>query len=230
MLIIADKKIPAQAKQKLEEYGELVLLETSGITEESISGHPDIFFCKAGDEFIIAPNLPVTYKSKLAQHHIRFIEGKTPVGITYPAAAAYNAVLTENFLIHRLDATDAAIHERCTTQKKINVKQGFSRCSMLPLKNDCFITSDGGIYKTIVGEGLQLLYVSPKDILLPGQNYGFFGGTCGVAGEKVFILGSLSHFAEGEKVHSFLTELGYEIIELYDGLLFDGGSLLVITD
>ena len=44
MLIIADNRIPLEAKNKLEKYGKLVLLKTSGITENSISGHPDIFF------------------------------------------------------------------------------------------------------------------------------------------------------------------------------------------
>ena len=44
MLIIADKKILEQAKTNLQKYGDLFLLETKGITAESISGHPDIFF------------------------------------------------------------------------------------------------------------------------------------------------------------------------------------------
>jgi hypothetical protein len=43
----------------------------------------------------------------------------------------------------------------------------------------------------------------------------------------VFFIGNLSHFPEGEKVRQFLSS--YEIIELYDGPLVDGGSLIFIS-
>ena len=70
MLIIADKKIPDKAKINLQKYGELVLLETRGITEESISGHPDIFFFSSQKEIIIAPNLPSIYRELLHEKNI----------------------------------------------------------------------------------------------------------------------------------------------------------------
>jgi len=63
MLIITDKKIPEQAKINLSKYGEHILLETSKITDESISGHPDVFFCKTLKKLIIAPNTPFFYKN-----------------------------------------------------------------------------------------------------------------------------------------------------------------------
>ena len=62
MLIIADKRIPNEAKNNLQRFGELVLLKTSGITEESISGHPDIFICEAAGKIIVAPDLPFDIK------------------------------------------------------------------------------------------------------------------------------------------------------------------------
>ncbi len=65
MIIIADNRIPQLAKKKLEAYGDIVLLETKGITYDAISNHPDIFFCKINDVLIIAPNLPKRYKKML---------------------------------------------------------------------------------------------------------------------------------------------------------------------
>ena len=229
MLIIADKKIPKQAKANLLKYGKLVLLETSGITEESISGHPDIFFCKTPEKLIIAPNTPIIYKNNLLKNNIPFVEGKQNVGAEYPSAARYNVVITENCLIHRTDITDLSILEQCENLKKINVKQGFTRCSLLPLKNNYFITSDEGIHRTLIEQEYNSLYVIPNDILLNGHKYGFFGGVCGVYENKIFILGSFNYFSEGEKVKLFTNKLGYEIIELYDGPLFDGGSIFFIS-
>ncbi len=225
-MIIANNRSPEQAKEKLLGFGNVMFLETEGITYKAISGHPDIFFCRINDKLIVAPNLPVKFREELNNHSIEFIVGEKSIGIKYPETAFYNAVVTENYLIHNLKYTDNAILEATGNLKKINVNQAYARCSLLPLPGNKFITSDRGIEKILNNEGLEILYVSPKDILLPGFEHGFFGGTCGVFENKLLILGSLKHFKDGEKTRQFLDKANMEIVELYDGPLFDGGSLL----
>jgi hypothetical protein len=229
MLIIVDKKIPEEARINLQKYGELVLLETTGITEESISGHPDIFFFSTQNELIVAPNLPDSYKGLLRERKITFKEGSKNVEEKYPEAAHYNAVVTDKYIIHRADISDSEIIESTKHLQQIHVRQGFARCSLLPLRENNFITSDNGIYEALVKQGMQVLLVSPENIILPGHQYGFFGGTCGIVENTVFFLGSLSQYCDGEKVRIFLKNLGYKITELYNGPLFDGGSLLFIS-
>ena len=60
------------------------------------------------------------------------------------------------------------------------------------------------------------------------MKHGFFGGACGVHENKVFILGHLDKFKDGDKVRNYLKDLDYKIIELFDGQLFDGGSILFL--
>lgn len=230
MLIIADKKIPEDAKRNLQNYGELILLETNGITEESISGHPDIFFFNSPDKLIITPNLPESYKILLRKKNISFKAGKQRVEESYPIAACYNAVVTENFLIHRIDISDMEILDSARHLNHIQVRQGFTRCSLLPLRDNNFITSDKGIYDKLVQQRMQVLQVNPHQILLPGHSNGFFGGACGIYNDCVFFLGSLTQFSDGKIVKMFLEKLGYNIIELCDGPLFDGGSVLFIAN
>jgi len=229
MLIIVDKKIPEEARINLQKYGELVLLETKGITEESISGHPDNFFLSSQKELIVATNLPQAYKELLREKKVSFKEGSFNVEEKYPEAAHYNAVVTDNYFIHRADISDPEIIESTKHLQQIHVSQGFTRCSLLPLRENNFITSDKGIYETLVKRGMQVLLVSPVNIILPGHAYGLFGGTCGIYDNTVFFLGSLAHHCDGEKIKIFLKNLGYNIIELYDGPLFDGGSILFIS-
>ncbi|MFU8843081.1 MAG: DUF6873 family GME fold protein, partial [Bacteroidales bacterium] len=62
----------------------------------------------------------------------------------------------------------------------------------------------------------------------PGFKNGFFGGTCGVVDDIVFFMGSLKKFGDGGAVRNFLEVLNYRVVELYDGQLFDGGSLQFI--
>jgi len=250
MLIIIDKKLAANSKIVLSSYGELMELETEGITYPAISGHPDIFFCQAPGKLFVAPNLPQRYFDQLEEHRIDFITGKLPVGPEYPASARYNAVATENYLIHNFRITDPSITRTLESLEKVHVEQGYCRCNLLPLRDGNFITSDKGMYKFQISNfkfqiskgkefpnstfSIQhstfpdVLYVSPESILLEGFPHGFFGGCCGVWKDKVFINGSLSMHTDGEKIREFLGLLNYHIIGLSENPLTDVGSIFFI--
>lgn len=226
MLILADKRIPKKAKSKLKKYGEVLFLETNRITYPAISGHPDIFFCKTGNNLIVAPNTPEHIKSELLENQICLIEGESLIGDKYPETACYNAVITNNILIHHQKYTDTLIRRNSKELAFVHVSQAYTRCNLIPLKANRFITSDKGIEKNLADKGYTVLYVNPKGILLPGFENGFIGGTCGIYQNKIFFLGSLEYFREGDIIRNFLSD--YEIVELYDGPLFDGGSLIFV--
>lgn len=227
MVILANKNIPKQALQTLSGYGELLLFETKAITYQAISGHPDVFFCFNKDTLVSAPNVPDDFTCKLSKLNIHLEEGYEPVGIKYPDTARYNCVVTDDFLIGNKEVIDKKILEQTAGKEFIHVKQGYTRCNLLPLVGNRFITSDKGIEKVLAKKGIEVLYVNPESIQLPGFDHGFFGGCCGVTGNTVFIVGSLNHFPEGVKIREFLA--GHEIIELYNGPLFDGGGLTFLT-
>ena len=209
MLIVIDKRIPLQAKLKLKTFGELLELETIGITYDAISGHPDIFFCQTPDNIlIVAPNLPECYFKILSNNNISFIIGEKEVGNKYPSTAHYNMVATDKYLIHNTKYTDRTILDQNKDKTIINTKQAYTRCNLISLGDNSF--------------------VSPLDVELPSFDHGFFGGVCGVYKEKVFINGSFNYHRQGKEIIDFITTLGYSIIELYDGNLYDGGSILFI--
>ena len=137
-------------------------------------------------------------------------------------------VVTDNLLIHNLLITEPVIKTKAGTRKQIHVNQGYTRCNLLPLPDDVFITSDKGIYTVLTKERLDVLYVNPDGILLDGFPNGFIGGVCGVKDDVVFIAGSLSAYKEGQRIRDFLALHDLTPIELYDGPLFDGGSILFI--
>jgi hypothetical protein len=140
----------------------------------------------------------------------------------------YNVAVNDKYLVHRLENTDPVILENCHFLKKIAVKQGYSRCNMLLLKEDHYLTSDQGIDKALQNAGLTGLYIPSESIVLPGFPNGFIGGAMGLHENSVYLIGSLKHLPGGEVVAAFLKRLDYEIVELYDGPLFDGGGILFI--
>ncbi|MGE5353068.1 MAG: DUF6873 family GME fold protein [Acidobacteriota bacterium] len=230
MQIIIDRKMPEKAKGSLKSFGNLIELETSGITYDAISGHPDIFFFKTSSRLIAAPNLPPEYLKILHEKGINYLLGSSPVGMKYPDSARYNAVSNGKYLIHRSDITDKEILAHSKEKEILNVSQGYCRCSLLPLESNSFVTSDEGICKSLKAKGLNVLLVSSADVLLPGFSRGFFGGTCGVWNGKVFIAGSLKYHKEETEIKAFLKSHGYGTVELYDGPLFDCGSILFLDE
>jgi hypothetical protein len=228
MLIIVDKKIPGEAKEKLMAYGTLIELETEGIVYPAISGHPDIFFCKTPQMLIVSPSLPDNYLEQIKESKLDYITGHLASSIQHPASVHYNAAVNDHYLVHRLEFTDPVILQNCHTLKKIPVKQAYTRCNLLLLKDDHYITSDRGIHKNLQRSGLEGIFVSPEGILLPGFPNGFIGGAMGLLNDTVFIIGSLALYAEGEAVRKFLEDQKYRIVELYQGPLVDGGGILFL--
>ncbi|MBZ0198530.1 MAG: hypothetical protein K8H86_01595 [Ignavibacteriaceae bacterium] len=229
MLFIVNKDIPAAALKKLEKFGETIVFETIGITYPAISNHPDIFFCVVDDKLVYAPNIHEHYIDQIKNGGFDSIAGSSKIGCEYPSTAKYNAAATNNYFIHNKNLTDETITKLCLNKKLLDVKQGYTRCNLLALKNNNFITSDRGIEKKLIDEKLPCLFVQSDDISLPGFKHGFFGGACGVFDDNVFILGNLKNLYDGQNVKYFLEQLEYNIIELNDGNLFDAGSILIIN-
>jgi hypothetical protein len=251
MLIIVDHRIPQEAKKSLQSLcpslqATLIELETTGLVYPEISGHPDIFICKTPQTLVVSPNLPERYFAVFAEQRIRFVKGHFTAGeltgvktethlppnlrsrkkLESKANTGYNAAVSEDLLVHRLEYTDPIILENCHYLKKIPVKQGYTRCNLLLLKEGHYITSDNGIDTALKNAGFQGIFTDPEKTVLPGFPNGFTGGAMGIHENCIYLIGSLSYIPEGSTIAEFAAALGYRITELYDGPLFDGGGIL----
>lgn len=227
MCIIADARLPGEVLRSLNAYGEVVPFASRHITYDAISGHPDIFFCQVRGKLIVAPNTPAEVYNALKKHHIATAPGSQTVGAQYPESAAYNAFTNARYLLHNTKHTDAAITLHCKELEAIHVNQAYTRCNLVEAAG-LYITSDKGIEKTLRSYSPDVFFVDPKSILLPGKAHGFFGGCTGIWNDRLLLTGCCSHFQEGPELKAELALRGMEIIELYDGPLFDGGGILVL--
>jgi len=227
MLIIADARFPERVLKNLEQFGQVLPFASQGIVYEAISGHPDIFFCQTPGALVAAPNTLAGILNKVKKTGINLVLGRLPVGSAYPDSARYNAFVGSGCLVHRPEITDPAIADQLKGMKTISVAQGYSRCNLVEA-GGLFITSDRGIEKALRKAGKETFYVEPAPIKLPGQKNGFFGGCAGVYQNHLLLAGSVKHFPEGPALKESLKNKGVEIVELYDGPLWDGGSILVI--
>ena len=137
--IIADSRMPEEAKRNLKKLGDVLFLNPTDITYKSISAHPDIFFFKTKDGLVYAPNAPKRIVKELKKRKIKLTEGKKEVGRKYPDTVPYNAVGIGDTLIHNLKHTDETILS--LYENHIHVNQGYTRCNLVALKENVFITS-----------------------------------------------------------------------------------------
>lgn len=231
--IIASSTMPSEARENLSKLGEVLWLEPSDKAYPSISSHPDIFFfCyneRYCDTVICAKNVHINFPEGIMKEI-----GMKNVGNAYPETVPYNAVGIGNILIHNLNYTDEKIldlYRKISTKSvQLNVNQGYTRCNLLALDERNFITSDFGIKRVLEDNGCNVFYVDPHQVTLPGHDYGFFPGCCGLVDDCVVVCGSLKHLKECKELKKFIRRNNMRIIELYDGELVDVGSIFFIQN
>ena len=252
--IIADGRMPEEAKKNLKKLGDVLFLNPTETTYKSISAHPDIFFFQTEDGLIYAPNAPKKIVKELKKRKIKLTEGKKEVGKKYPETVPYNAVGIGETLIHNLKHTDSTILS--LYENHIHVNQGYTRCNLVALNENAFITSmedykttrlqdykevtetqrhrdaeccasTGSATEELKAHGSQLtaLYIDPRQIKLEGHDHGFFPGCCGVWKNNLVVCGSTKNLKEKEELDKFLKDNNFNLIELYDGELVDVGSI-----
>ena len=196
---------------------------------EAINGHTDIQLNILNkNTLIINKNINLSFKELLKTKNINFIESNSTLSSKYPSNISLNAYITDNYLVHNLKFTDKKILEYCKNKKTINVNQGYTKCSILPLREKVIITNDTGIYNTLKNEGFDILLLPFGDIELSGFNYGFIGGVGGmISNDSMAFFGSLDNYAFGNEVKKFLYKYDIKPIYLSNTKLIDRGSLLV---
>ena len=196
---------------------------------EAINGHTDIQLnILNNNTLIVNKNINLSFKELLKTKNINFIESDSTLLSKYPSNISLNAYITENYLVHNLKFTDKKILEYCKNKKSINVNQGYTKCSILPLREKSIITNDTGIYNILKNENFDILLLPFGDIELTGFNYGFIGGVGGmISNDSMAFFGSLDNYAFGNEVKKFLYKYDIKPIYLSNTKLIDRGSLLV---
>jgi len=226
-IAIIDARAPQKAIKTLQQYCDVFLLRSENITYDAISCHPDIFIFQGKNELIIAPNTPEDLIATLHQKGVSFTFGNSEVGKELENSTYYNCIKTHSHIFHKQGFTDKVILES-TKNNIINLPQAYTRCSMIALNEKAFITSDKGIEKVLMQNGFECFYVNPSTIHLPPYKHGFIGGCMGLWNNSLFIIGNLQTLENGNELRQFIQQQKLEIVELYNGNLYDGGGIFFL--
>ncbi len=228
MIAIVDARAPRAAIERLGQEFETVLFQTHDQTYSEVSGHPDIFMFQHGRTIIAAPNTPSGILGAVRRSGAELIVSQSAAGALLSDSTYFNCCATESFWMHKPACAAPEVAQLCIGKTFVALPQAYTRCTTAALSDRCIISSDAGVCTALSRSGLQPLLIDPSEISLPGFRYGFFGGTCGWVGAKLYFLGNIREHSWGAALDTFLSMHGIEPVCLCNGKLYDGGGVFFV--
>ncbi len=232
MIAIIDARQPRAVRDALMERGfDIIELPAFSRLPVPVSGHPDmLIFAACGTLFTHSEYYPVA-RSQIdkivAELNLNLVlcdDGITP---EYPCDVRFNLALVGGHVIGRRDSAAHHIVEFCSRQNIdfIDVRQGYSKCSVCVVSDAAVITADRGIARAARNAGIDVLEVSHCSVSLPGYDTGFLGGASGADTGNVYFSGNLAAHPDARVIESFCHRHGKNAVSLSSEPLFDGGTM-----
>lgn len=193
--------------------------------------HPDMLTCYLGNGRIVIPKSENTSQIKFNHFGIQTISSKYFLENQYPKDAACNVLSIADHIFYNPRSADQEILRQCFSQRHHKVSQGYTRCSVAVVNATSVMTADRGLSKVMQQAGFRVLELEPGYIQLPGYNYGFIGGCCGLIAPNILAFtGSLNTHPDGDRIKQFLRKEKVDFIELSEGPLRDIGGLIPLKE
>lgn len=167
-------------------------------------------------------------KNEFSNHHldITFTKGKI-TEFKYPDCVKLNFALVGNNSIGCFKYCDENILKALESYKKINVSQGYAKCSTAIVGENAIITSDVSIYKTAQLYGIDCLKISEGNIYLCERYGGFIGGTCCLIDKNTLAFtGDIKRHPDYIEIKAFCSNYGVNLLSLTDNILCDVGGIV----
>lgn len=234
--LLIDERMRSIEKETLKGLG-YELIETKKNTKiyPEISSHVDIFACKVKNKIIAEKYTYDILKNKLKKDII--IQGDSAIQNVYPNDINYNVCIVGNKAIHNFKYTDSKIAQELKENnfELINVKQGYSNCSIAVIDENSIILNDKGLYNSLRDSGLNILFLDyMPDIKLfnENKNYsemnGFIGGAITRIADNIVIFGDLEKIDYNGYIRKFIKEKCLNVID-FSGLdVIDYGGIIEV--
>lgn len=172
-----------------------------------ISNHPDVNLCYAGNNTVFVACEQTQLVSTLKNKGFNVIQIDEELHTEYPCDSLLNvAVFGNTAILNKNTASKKLQNYLCNNNFNIiEVKQGYSKCSVLPIAENAVITTDEIICKKLSESNIDCLKVSPNGIKLDGYDYGFIGGCGGMISEnELYFFGDITTHIDYLRIADFL--------------------------
>lgn len=150
----------------------------------------------------------------------------------YPNDCLLNFADIGDYIICNKSILSEQIVKYLPQKEIIDVKQGYSKCSVCICKQNTVITDDISIYNALLQyDNINSLLVEKGSVSINKYNYGFIGGCCGLIDKNLLLFnGDLSTHIDFDKIEKFLYDNNVKYIDIKGKPLTDIGSIIPITE
>ena len=237
MLAVLDCRTPKEVQDQLCAIGYTpVLLPPHPTLPLPVASHPDMLLFFGKDRIYTAKSyyavareeldrISTALQKELVLTHEDLLAG-------YPDEILFNAARVGDHLFCLAEHTATEILEREELQI-VPVRQGYAKCSTLPVGDRALITADPSIASAAERLGLDVLRLNAQGSRLAGYDTGFFGGASSFSPyqstSEIFFCGNLSLHPEGDLIERFCKKHGKSPVSLSKSPLLDVGTVFLVS-
>ena len=150
----------------------------------------------------------------------------------YPNDCLLNFADIGDYIICNKSILTEKIAEFIPQKEIIDVKQGYSKCSVCICKRNTIITDDISIYNAVSQyDDIKSLLVEKGSVNILKYDYGFIGGCCGLVDKNVLLFnGDITSHSDFDKIKNFLYDNEVKYIDIKGKPLTDIGSIIPIME
>ena len=211
---------------------ECVPTERAEWLPEPVCDHADMQVFGFGEGRVLLDKKNSFLTKRLKAHGLKVEFCTKDTGNSYPDDVVLNCFIVKDILVCNKNTADEKIMmfaDKCL-YNAIHVNQGYTKCSSAILGDGSIITADESIHEKTTGI-IDCLKISCGHIELPGYDYGFIGGCCGLIDKnKLFFTGDISAHPDYSKIERFCKKHNTQIVFIRDKPLRDIGGIITIKE
>lgn len=236
MIAILDCRTPPSAQELLRQRGyEIILLPPHPALPSPVASHPDLLlFFTESLCFTVKSYAGIADKAlhKIAQRADRkIVLCDEDLGGRYPNDILLDAARIGQYLLCSPAHTSKKLVEQFHPFV-IPVRQGYAKCSCIPVSDRALITADPSIGRAAKAVGLDVLMIGTNGVSLPGYDTGFIGGAASfqvsMNRNEIYFCGDLDRHPSGASIRQFCQRYGKAVISLGDFPLIDVGTMFLL--
>lgn len=209
----------------------VVNITENQLLEAPVSKHADILANYVGKSTFLVDKHQVEL--------CRFIEdnnGKSfiikKIQSPYPNDCLLNFADIGDYIICNKSIITKEIAEFLPYKPIIDVKQGYSKCSVCVCSRNTIITDDKSVYNAVLQcDNINSLLLEKGSVRINKYDYGFIGGCCGLIDKNLLLFnGDLTLHTDFDKIRKFLYDNDVNYIDIKGKPLTDIGSIIPIME
>lgn len=209
---------------------ELLFAEENTKIDPAIGNHADVNVLYLGGGTVVLDGSQHSLAERLRLRGFKTVFVSDPVCGLYPGDCRLNFALIAQRAFGKFAVADKSV-QMLENVKKINVRQGYAKCSVCVVNENAIITDDVSIYKAARHENMHVLLCQKGSVMLSGHDYGFIGGACALTEERhLLFFGDITRHENFCQISDFLREEDCRFSFLKDYSLTDIGGIVAVEE